>query len=78
MVANPALQGKVECRWQANPRSVFHGVLDNQEWVDFTMCNPPFHASAEDMARICHPHPTYSEGIKEAALAATENRALHV
>ena len=37
-----------------------------------------FHASAEDMARICHPHPTYSEGIKEAALAATENRALHV
>lgn len=37
-----------------------------------------FRASAEDMARICHPHPTYSEGIKEAALAATENRALHV
>jgi dihydrolipoamide dehydrogenase len=37
-----------------------------------------FRASAEDMARICHPHPTYSEGVKEAALAATENRALHV
>ena len=37
-----------------------------------------FHASAEDMARMCHPQPTYSEGIKEAALAATENRALHV
>lgn len=37
-----------------------------------------FRASAEDLARICHPHPTYSEGIKEAALMATENRALHV
>ncbi len=37
-----------------------------------------FRASAEDIARICHPHPTYSEGIKEAALAATEDRALHV
>ncbi|MEY3085853.1 MAG: hypothetical protein RL037_2052 [Bacteroidota bacterium] len=37
-----------------------------------------YRASAEDMARICHPHPTYSEGVKEAALAATENRALHV
>jgi dihydrolipoamide dehydrogenase len=37
-----------------------------------------YSASAEDMARICHPHPTYSEGVKEAALAATENRALHV
>lgn len=37
-----------------------------------------FRASAEDIARICHPHPTYSEGIKEAALDATESRALHV
>ena len=37
-----------------------------------------FRASAEDIARICHGHPTYSEGLKEAALAATDNRALHV
>jgi len=37
-----------------------------------------YRASAEDMARICHPHPTYSEGVKEAALAATEDRALHI
>lgn len=37
-----------------------------------------FKASAEDMARICHPHPTYTEAVKEAALAATDNRALHI
>lgn len=37
-----------------------------------------FRASAEDMARISHPHPTYTEAVKEAALAATGNRALHV
>lgn len=37
-----------------------------------------FRASAEDIARICHAHPTYSEAMKEAALAATENRALHL
>ena len=37
-----------------------------------------YRASAEDIARICHPHPTYSEAIKEAALDATEGRALHV
>jgi len=37
-----------------------------------------FRASAEDMARICHPHPTYTEAVKEAALAATGDRALHV
>ena len=37
-----------------------------------------FRASAEDIARISHPHPTYSEGMKEAAMDATENRPLHV
>jgi dihydrolipoamide dehydrogenase len=37
-----------------------------------------FRASAEDMARICHPHPTYSEAIKEAAMDATEARPIHV
>ena len=37
-----------------------------------------FRASAEDIARISHSHPTYAEAIKEAALAATENRPLHI
>jgi len=36
-----------------------------------------FRASAEDVARMSHAHPTYSEAIKEAALAATGNRAIH-
>ncbi|MFT5723639.1 MAG: dihydrolipoamide dehydrogenase [Bacteroidia bacterium] len=36
-----------------------------------------FRASAEDIARTCHAHPTTSEVTKEAALAATENRAIH-
>ncbi len=37
-----------------------------------------YRASAEDIARMSHAHPTFTEAIKEAALAATENRALHV
>ncbi len=37
-----------------------------------------FRATAEDLSRICHPHPTFTEAVKEAALAATDNRALHV
>ncbi len=37
-----------------------------------------FKASAEDIARISHAHPTFSEAIKEAALAATENRPIHI
>jgi dihydrolipoamide dehydrogenase len=36
-----------------------------------------FRASAEDMARICHGHPTFTEAIKEAALDATGNRSIH-
>ena len=37
-----------------------------------------FRASAEDAARMSHAHPTYTEAIKEAALAATSNRAIHM
>lgn len=37
-----------------------------------------YRASAEDISRMSHAHPTYAEAVKEAALAATDNRALHV
>ncbi|AWI26609.1 dihydrolipoyl dehydrogenase [Flavobacterium pallidum] len=37
-----------------------------------------FKASAEDIARMSHAHPTYAEAVKEAALGATENRSLHI
>jgi dihydrolipoamide dehydrogenase len=37
-----------------------------------------FRASAEDIARSSHAHPTFTEGMKEACLAATDNRPLHM
>lgn len=37
-----------------------------------------FRASAEDISRMSHAHPTFAEAIKEAALDATGKRALHV
>ncbi|MCP3932636.1 MAG: FAD-dependent oxidoreductase, partial [Bacteroidetes bacterium] len=37
-----------------------------------------FRASAEDAARMSHAHPTFTEAIKEAALAATDNRSIHM
>lgn len=37
-----------------------------------------FRASAEDIARMSHAHPTYTEAFKEACLAASDNRALHI
>jgi dihydrolipoamide dehydrogenase len=36
-----------------------------------------YRASAEDVARISHAHPTYSESLKEACLAATDKRSLN-
>jgi len=37
-----------------------------------------YRASAEDISRMSHAHPTFAEAVKEAALAATDDRALHV
>ncbi|MFN0032674.1 MAG: dihydrolipoyl dehydrogenase [Flavobacteriales bacterium] len=37
-----------------------------------------FRASAEDIGRISHAHPTFTESFKEAALDATAKRALHI
>lgn len=37
-----------------------------------------FRASAEDLARMSHAHPTFAEAVKEAALAATGDRPLHI
>lgn len=37
-----------------------------------------YRASAEDISRMSHAHPTYTEAVREAAMAATENRPLHI
>lgn len=37
-----------------------------------------YRASAEDLARMSHAHPTYTEAVREAALMATENRPIHI
>jgi dihydrolipoamide dehydrogenase len=37
-----------------------------------------FRASAEDIARMSHAHPTYAEAMKEAALDATDKRSIHM
>ena len=37
-----------------------------------------YRASAEDISHMSHAHPTYTEAMREACLAATENRAIHI
>lgn len=37
-----------------------------------------YRASAEDVSRMSHAHPTFTEAMKEACLAATDNRPIHL
>ncbi|MFZ2315032.1 MAG: 23S rRNA (adenine(1618)-N(6))-methyltransferase RlmF [Gammaproteobacteria bacterium] len=45
---NPALTGKIEIRLQNNPKDIFQGIIQPNECIDITICNPPFHASAAE------------------------------
>ncbi|WP_064608722.1 23S rRNA (adenine(1618)-N(6))-methyltransferase RlmF [Photobacterium sp. J15] len=46
--ANQTLAGGIKCRLQKNPEHIFQGMINDKDLFDFTMCNPPFHASLED------------------------------
>jgi 23S rRNA (adenine1618-N6)-methyltransferase len=46
--ANALLKGKIECRLQKNSKDIFHDIITKDDKVECTVCNPPFHASAED------------------------------
>jgi len=46
--SNPALRGSIELRLQPAPANVLAGVFRTGELFDLTLCNPPFHASAEE------------------------------
>jgi 23S rRNA (adenine1618-N6)-methyltransferase len=43
--ANSFLKGNVELRLQPNPNNIFQGIFKKDEFIDVTICNPPFHAS---------------------------------
>jgi len=42
---NSFLKGKIEIRLQNNPKDFFYGIIQKDELIDFSICNPPFHAS---------------------------------
>jgi len=42
---NPFLKEVIDCRLQTNPKDIFTGILQEGEFIDFSICNPPFHAS---------------------------------
>jgi 23S rRNA (adenine1618-N6)-methyltransferase len=42
---NSFLKDKIEIRFQHQPNDIFFGILKKEEFVDLTICNPPFHAN---------------------------------
>ncbi|SFI72757.1 23S rRNA (adenine1618-N6)-methyltransferase [Kaistella treverensis] len=45
---NPKLKDKITLRFQKDSHQIFKGIIENEEKIDLTFCNPPFHASNED------------------------------
>ena len=45
---NPTLKSKVELRYQSNSSKIFEGIIQEDDRVDLTICNPPFHGSAKE------------------------------
>jgi 23S rRNA (adenine1618-N6)-methyltransferase len=45
---NPCLIGEIEIRLQKKGNDIFKNVIIAGEYFDLTLCNPPFHSSAED------------------------------
>jgi 23S rRNA (adenine1618-N6)-methyltransferase len=48
IASNPELTNFITCRSQSNKHHIFKGIIKPEDLFDFTMCNPPFHSSAEE------------------------------
>ncbi len=48
--SNEVLKGKIELRFQKDKKNIFTGIIQKNEHFDFSICNPPFHASAAEAA----------------------------
>ncbi|MBI9034552.1 MAG: 23S rRNA (adenine(1618)-N(6))-methyltransferase RlmF [Bacteroidales bacterium] len=47
--ANPVLEGKIELKLQENPSDFFYGVIQKDEQIDLSICNPPLYSSMEEV-----------------------------
>jgi 23S rRNA (adenine1618-N6)-methyltransferase len=45
------LQNQIELRHQNDQSKIFENIIDPEDFFDFTVCNPPFHASLEEAMR---------------------------
>ena len=47
---NNGLTNLIQCRLQSDSNTVFQGIIKENEAYDFSLCNPPFHESADSAA----------------------------
>jgi len=47
IISYNGLDQKIQCRQQIETTHIFEGIFDKKEKFDLTICNPPFHVSAE-------------------------------
>jgi len=52
LMQNPGLKGKIELRLQNNSKDFFYGILQKDEQIDLSVCNPPFHASLAEAQAV--------------------------
>jgi 23S rRNA (adenine1618-N6)-methyltransferase len=50
IASNNMLKGAIECRLQKTPSNIFSKIIKRGEVFDLSICNPPFHSSAEEAA----------------------------
>ena len=61
------LKDMIQLRWQKNPEHIFRGIISKEDYFDFTMCNPPFHSSAQE-AQAGSQRKKKNLGLRSAAL----------
>jgi 23S rRNA (adenine1618-N6)-methyltransferase len=52
IASNPQLKNHIVCRQQTNRNDIFKRIIKPGEFFDFTMCNPPFHASWKEAQAV--------------------------
>ncbi|WP_108869205.1 23S rRNA (adenine(1618)-N(6))-methyltransferase RlmF [Aquimarina aquimarini] len=51
MDSNQQLSKNIDIRHQTNNAHIFEGIINDDDYFDFTMCNPPFHTSKEEASK---------------------------
>lgn len=66
--ANKPFDKNIELRYQNSQNHMFQNIIETKEYFDFTLCNPPFHASQQEamegtMKKLKNLNPHASQGL---------------